>query len=246
MPALSWLQWVIIIMTAVSIGLTKTGIPGLSILFIPLMAEYFPAKASTGIVLPLLMLADVFAVIYYRKNAIWHHLLKLLPWTSVGVVIGYVAMGMISDAQLKPIIGAIILIILMSNFWFERNRKSEDSIPQKMWFAAGLGIAAGVTTMMANAAGTIFTIYLLTMKIPKTEFVGTSAWFFFILNWFKFPFSVSLGLITLETLHLDFMIFPAVAAGAITGILLLKKIPESEFRIIVQVLAALAAINLLI
>ena len=241
---LNWLQWIIALATSFSIGLTKTGIPGLSILFIPLMAEVFPAKASTGIVLPLLMFADVFAVAYYRSHAVWSHLLRLLPWTTLGIVIGFFVMDKISDSQLKPIIGTIILVILVISFWFNNGQKKVLFLPQNRWFAVGMGVAAGITTMMANAAGTIVSIYFLTMKIPKTEFIGTSAWYFFLLNWFKVPFSSSLGLITADSLLLDFIVFPAVAAGALLGIVFLRRIPEKKFRVIVQALAAIAAIKL--
>ncbi|MEM2889320.1 MAG: sulfite exporter TauE/SafE family protein [Candidatus Bathyarchaeia archaeon] len=245
MLELNWLQWMIALATAFSIGLTKTGIPGLSIMFIPLMAEYFPAKVSTGIVLPLLMFADVFAVVYYRRRAVWPCLLRLLPWTALGVVIGYFAMDRISDSQLKPIIGGIILVILVINFWFN-NEKRGFFFSQNRLFAVGMGVAAGVTTMMANAAGAIVSIYFLTMKVPKTEFVGTSAWYFFLLNWFKVPFSANLNLITADSLQLDLMVFPAVAAGAVAGIVFLKRTPEKKFRVVVQALAAIAAIRLLL
>ncbi len=244
MPELSWLQWLIAITTAVFIGLAKTGIPGLSILAIPLMAKYFPARASTGIVLPMLMCADLFAVTYYRRHAVWFHLFRLMPWTILGVVIGYLAMGRVNDAQLKPIIGIIILAIVGTNFLLSNRR--EKSMPKSLWFAAGTGVAAGITTMMANASGAIISIYFLAMQIPKTEFIGTSSWYYLILNWFKVPFSTSLGLITTESLQLAFTIFPAVAAGALFGIFILKHMAEKKFGIIVQTLAAVTAVELFI
>lgn len=245
MPELNWLQWSIAIITAFSIGLTKTGIAGLSVLFIPLMAEVFPARASTGIVLPMLMFADIFAVAYYRKHAVWSHLLKLMPWTAIGIVMGYLALGRVDDAQLKPIIGAIILVMLLINFLLGHGREG-TLIRNSRWFAIGMGIAAGVTTMMANVAGTIVSIYFLAMKLPKTDFIGTGSWFFLILNWFKVPFSMSLGLITIDSLQLNIMIFPAVALGALVGILSLKRIPERKFGVIVQILAAISAASLFI
>ncbi len=174
MSELNWLQWMIAVAAAFSIGLTKTGIPGLSILFIPLMAECFLAKASTGIVLPLLMLADVFAVAYYRRHAVWPHLLRLMPWTALGVVIGYFALDKISDSQLKPVIGAIILVILLVNFWFESSERVDLFVPKNWWFAVVMGITA----------------------------------------------------------------------GALLGIVFLRRIPEKKFRVIVQALAAIAAIKL--
>ncbi len=228
--------WLIIAICAVLIGLTKTGIPGLGILAIPLMAAIVPARSSTGIVLVMLMIGDAFAIIYYRHNAIWSYLVKLLPWTVAGVVIGYFMMGIINDQQLKPIIGVIILVILGLNFW--RNRKADVSVPT--------GLAAGITTMMANAAGPIIIIYFLAMRLPKTEFIGTGAWYYFILNWFKVPFSLNLGLITDQSLQLNALLFPIIAVGAVAGIIAIKYIPEKKFEVIVQILTLVAAINLLL
>ena len=108
-----------------------------------------------------------------------------------------------------------------------------------------LGFLAGVTTMMANAAGPIMIIYLLAMRLPKVEFVGTGAWFFFIINWLKVPFSANLQLMTVESVKLDLMMLPFIALGALAGIFLLKRIPQKAFAAVVQIFAAAAAIKLL-
>ncbi len=233
---------ILIAVCAVMIGLAKTGIPGLGVLAIPLMAEVLGARVSVGVVLPMLMLGDVFAVIYYKHNAVWSHLLRLLVWTIPGVVIGYFAMGFISDQQLKPVIGAIILAILALNFI--RSRNNPNSIPRGWWFAAGAGITAGITTIMANAAGPIVILYLLAMQLPKTEFVGTGAWYYLVLNWIKVPFSLSLGLITSVSLQLDFYLFPIIALGALAGVKILKRMSEKRFLVLVQVLTLIAALRL--
>jgi len=99
--------------------------------------------------------------------------------------------------------------------------------------------------MMANAAGPVMIIYLLAIRLPKVEFVGTGAWFFFVVNWLKVPFSATLDLMTTETVKLNLIMLPFIAAGAITGILVLKRIPQKTFKVVVQVLAAAAAIKLL-
>jgi uncharacterized membrane protein YfcA len=104
---------------------------------------------------------------------------------------------------------------------------------------------AGVTTMMANAAGPVMIIYLIAMRLPKIEFVGTSAWFFFIINWLKVPFSANLDLMTIESVKLNLMMLPFIFVGAIIGIFFLKRIPQKAFTIVVQILAAAAAIKLL-
>lgn len=242
---LSLIGWSVIALCAALVGISKTGIPGFGILVVPLMASVLPARSSTGVLLGILILADLFAAGYYRHNAQWRHLSRLLPITLVGIVAGYFGLRAVSDEQLKPIIGIIVLAMLGLNYWRSRVKSQDAPIPTQWWFAVGLGFLAGVTTMMANAAGPIMIIYLLAMRLPKIEFVGTSAWFFFFVNWLKVPFSASLELMTMESLKLDLMMLPFIAIGAISGILVLKKIPQKAFNIIVQILAAAAAIYLL-
>jgi len=241
---LTFYQWLVSGLSAVMIGLAKTGLPGIGILAIPLMAWVLPARASTGVVLPMLIFADFFAVGCYRRFAVWPKLVRLLPWAAVGVFLGYLALGRVNDQQLKPIIGGIVLVMLALNFW--RNYGKEDRpVPTWWWFAALFGLLAGVTTMMANAAGPVMAIYLLAMRLSKNEFIGTGAWYFLLVNCFKVPFSAHLGLINSQSFHFNLVLFPLVALGALAGIKLLKHIPEKFFNQIVQGLAALAAINLL-
>ncbi len=234
--------WVVVALCAVMVGISKTGLPGMGILFVPLMAMVIPAKQSTGMVLGILILADVFAVSYYHKAAMWRHIIRLIPATLVGIVAGYFAMKVISDAQLKPIIGVIVVVMLAVNWW--RNRAGED-VPTQWWFAEVMGFFAGATTMMANAAGPVMIVYLLAMRLPKVEFVGTSAWFFFIVNWLKVPFSVNLGLINVASIKLGFIMLPFIIIGAVLGIVALKKMPQKVFEITIQVLALAAGIKLL-
>ncbi|MBN2594976.1 MAG: sulfite exporter TauE/SafE family protein [Sedimentisphaerales bacterium] len=237
--------WVIVAVCAVMVGTTKTGMPGLGILIVPLMALVLPTRQSTGILLGILILADLFAITYHRRNARWGHVLRLLPAAFAGIVTGYFGLKLVNDQQLKPVIGGIVLLMLGINYWRTRVKGEDAPIPTQWWFAATLGFMAGVTTMMANAAGPIMIIYLLAMRLPKVEFVGTGAWFFFVVNWLKVPFSASLDLMTAESVKLNLMMLPFIALGAVAGIFLLKRIPQKAFNAVVQILAAAAAIKLL-
>jgi uncharacterized membrane protein YfcA len=225
------------------VGMSKTGIPGLGILVVPLMALVLPSRQSTGILLGILILADLFAIIYHRHNAKWPHVLRLLPPAVAGIIVGYFGLKFVSDRQLKPIIGAIVLLMLGLNYW--RTKDKNAKIPSPWWLAVWLGFMAGITTMMANAAGPVMIIYLLAMRLPKTKFVGTAAWFFFAVNWLKVPFSTSLDLMTAASVKLDLMMLPFIAAGALIGIFFLKRIPQRTFTAVVQILAVAAAIKLL-
>ncbi len=237
--------WIVIAVCAVMVGTTKTGIPGLGILVVPLMALVLPTRQSTGILLGILVLADLFAITYHRRNARWGHVLRLLPAALAGIVAGYFGLKFVNDQQLKPIIGGIVLVMLGVSYWRNRARGEDTPVPTQWWFAVALGFMAGITTMMANAAGPVMIIYLLAMRLPKVEFVGTGAWFFFVVNWLKVPFSANLDLMTAESVKLNLMMLPFIAIGAVAGIFLLKRIPQKAFNVIVQILAAAAAIKLL-
>lgn len=238
--------WIVVVICATMVGITKTGIPGLGILVVPLMASVLPARSSTGVLLGILILADLFAAGYHRHNARWRHILRLLPPAFAGIVVGYFGLKVVDDDLLKPIIGGIVLAMLGINYWRTRAKDKEAPVPAEWWFVVGLGFMAGVTTMMANAAGPIMIIYLLAMKLPKIEFVGTGAWFFFVVNWLKVPFSAKLDLMTAASVKLDLMMLPFIALGAVIGIFFLKRIPQKAFTAVVQILALAAAIKLLL
>ncbi|MBT3272942.1 MAG: sulfite exporter TauE/SafE family protein [Spirochaetales bacterium] len=237
-------EWTLLAVGAIILGIAKTGIPGISIVFIPVLASILPAKASTGFLLPMLIIGDIFAVLYYKRHAQWKYLIKLIPFSLVGVAIGYFTMRLINNEQLQPIIGIIVLVMLGVQFIRSR-RKEQDSIPQGIWFALTMGIAAGFTTMIANAAGPIMAIYLLAMRLPKEQYIGTGAWYFFIVNLLKVPLSASLGLITGASLLANAMLIPGIAIGAFIGIKVLKRIPQKAFRIAILVIATGSAIRLL-
>jgi uncharacterized membrane protein YfcA len=237
--------WFIVGLCAFLAGVSKTGLPGLGILHVPLMAMVLPPRQSTGALLGMLILADVFAAAYYRRRAEWKHVLHLLPPAFAGIVAGWQAMRFVTNEQLGPIIGVIVLVMLALNYWRTRIGSEDAPIPTQWWFAVMMGFVAGVATMMANAAGPVMVIYLLAMRLPKLAFVGTSAWFFFVINWTKVPFSASLDLITWQSIRLDLMMLPLIAAGALAGILFLRRIPQRAFNGVVQILAAVTALKLL-
>jgi uncharacterized membrane protein YfcA len=239
---LSVAGWVILFLAGFFIGISKTGIPGIGMLAVAMAAIVIPARLSTGIILPMLILGDVFAVLYYRRHAIWKYLIKLIPYAAAGIIAGYFALGRMDDQQLRPIIGFIVLLMLGLN---EADILNQWNIPAQWWFAGIIGLSAGFTTMIANAAGSIMIIYLLAMRLPKQQFIGTGAWYFFLLNWFKVPFSVNLGLINSKSLLLNLKVAPAIIIGAIIGIHIIKIIPQKTFENIIKILTLIAAIKLI-
>jgi uncharacterized membrane protein YfcA len=237
-------EWIFTGIAAFLIGFGKTGLPGMGPIIVIIMATVFPAKESTGILLPMLVFADIFAVSFYRHHAKWKILLRLLPLAVAGIVSGFFFMGQINSGQLKTVIGAVILAMLLAvilmkwkNITFKKS-----NLP----IAGFTGAMAGFTSMISNAAGPVMTVYLVSMDVDKKDFVGSRAWFFASLNLIKIPFSAGLGLITFKSLIFDVKLFPWILAGAFGGYFLVNIIPQKIFNIAVQVLAAGSAVYILI
>ncbi|MBL4576325.1 MAG: sulfite exporter TauE/SafE family protein [Opitutaceae bacterium] len=239
-------QWALFVLATVIIGMSKTGIPGLGILAVAVFANLLPAKEATGLVLPLLIFADVFAVLFYRRHAEWKYFLRLFPWAILGVFAGYFALKTIDDVQAKIMIGTILLIMLVVHFV----RKSKEAkLEKKMvesgaWFAPFVGIAGGFATTVANAAGPIMILYLLAVRLPKMAFMGTAAVYFLILNTFKVPFLLNLDLITTESLMMDLYLLPAILVGAYTGKKIIHLVDQVLFERLALLLTLLAALKL--
>ena len=230
---------------ALIIGISKTGLPGMGILAIPLVAFVIPAKQSTGLILPMLIVGDIVGVIYYHHHAAWKYLVRLTPWTVSGVVAGSLALNRLDNVQIRPLIGIIVLGMLVLNQWRLRHAALQEALPGSLWFVAGIGLLGGFTTMVANAAGPIMLMYLLAMRLPKNVFLGTGAWYFLIVNVFKVPFSAYLGLITFDSLRFNALLVPCILAGGWIGIRFARRIPEKVFVWLIQILAAIGAIKLL-
>jgi uncharacterized protein len=242
------LQWICAILGALMVGMSKTGITGLSLLSIALFAHVFPSsRQASGLILPLLIFGDFVAVLSYRTHTQWRYLWKLMPWTAVGVVLGYFALGHISDRTTRYMIGVIIVSLCVLGFW--RRYLAVQSQESEAWhwaLAAALGIAAGFITLVANAAGPLMAIYLVAMRLPKMQFVGTVAVFFMVLNLFKVPFMVDLGLITVQSFKFNLMLAPAVFLGALAGRWILIRINQRLFEDLVLALSAIAGILLIL
>ena len=238
------IQLTLFFTVALLIGMAKVGIHGTGMAAVPLLALVFGGKLSSGVMLPILCIGDIFAVIYYHKHANWKHLIKLFPWAALGVLLGTFIGDYIDDGTFKMIMAVIILVSLGIMIW--RERSTSEYIPSTKWFSGSLGILGGFTSMVGNLAGSIMALYLLTMRLSKNEFIGTAAWFFIIVNWFKIPFHVAIWhTITWDTFLLDLTTIPAVALGAFLGIVIVKRIPEVYYRWFIIATTAMAALVML-
>lgn len=226
-------------------GVSKAGFAGLGLLHVVVFAFLFGARESTGVILPMLLVGDVGAVTAYRPHARWDYLGRMLPPACIGVVLGALLMGHISEAAYKPLIGSIILVLTCLQIARIARPDWLGDVPHARSFAWGMGLLAGMTTMLANAAGPIIALYVLAVGLPKLELVSTSAWFFLILNAFKVPFSVALGLIHMGTLVLNLTLAPLIVVGLFAGRWLIHRVPQRLFDLLLLTFAGVAALRLL-
>lgn len=226
------------------IGMSKVGVPGVSLIVIPALAMIFSGKPSTGVLLPMLILADIFGVTYYHRHADWKNLIRMFPWALGGLFLGVWIGDIVNEYWFKKIISVLVFLSLGLML---RKRKESLNYPNRWWFAPLMGILGGFATMMGNVAGPVFAIYLLAMDLPKSRFIGTTAWFFLVINFTKFPLQMFVwNNIKVDYILINLLLLPAIGIGAYLGIHLVKRIPEQSYRTFVILITGVSAFLLLL
>ncbi len=238
MPDLSLFQWLLAILAGLGVGISKSGFAGVSLVHVLVMAFIFGDKESTGVVLPMLCVGDVCAVLAFKRHAVWKHVARTLPIACVGVVLGTWLMTQVPATAYKPFVGWVVFTLVVLQFWRMWKPGLFERVPHSWPFAAAMGLLAGVTTMMANAAGPVMGLYFLSVGLPKYQLTGTSAWFFLIINFYKIPFSMGLGLIHADKLLFNAALVPAIVAGLFLGRWLLTHVSQRLFDGLILFFAA--------
>jgi len=241
---ISAFEWGLVLLCSILIGISKSGISGAGIVVVPVFAGIFGARPSTGILLPMLVVADIIAVFYYNQHAQWEFLFRLLPWTIAGIILGVWIGDVVNDDAFKTMISVIIFICLGLMVWQDA-RKKKIKVPETWWFSGLTGLAGGFATMIGNAAGPIMSVYLLSMHLPKNHYIGTGAWFFLVINVFKIPFHYYFW----DTINTDTLVFnagmiPVIAIGGLIGILIVRKFPERAYRLLIILTTGISALLL--
>jgi uncharacterized protein len=245
--------WAVLLIAAAFAGFSKTAIGGAGVVAAALAALVLPARASTGTILPLLIAGDFVAVAVYRRSANWRLIGRLAPWVLAGIAVGVVFLDRVRGNQaMKLSIGILILVVLATHLVVggrlkERLAHGSGPVTTAQRLAAGLaGMGVGFTTMVANSAGAIMTVYLLLSGVTMLEFLGTGAWFFLIINLVKVPFSLQLGLIEPSSLRLDAALLPGLAVGCLIGAVLIRQLDPRHFERAALGMAAVSAVFLLV
>lgn len=237
--------YLIALLAAFCIGLSKAGFSGISMVSVFLLADLYGAKASVGLALPLLIAADLMAYPAFLKHGSWKPVWRLLGPALVGLGLGWWMLGWIADADARRVIGACVLLMValqVSRRWqpemFERCVKSRG-------FGLGAGVLGGFATMLANAAGPVIQLYLTARKVPKMELIGIGARFFLLINLIKVPLNARLALISPESLLENARLLPGVVLGIFGGKWLIRHVPQAAFEWMIVVFSLIAGLRLL-
>lgn len=226
------------------LGVSKSGIKGIAVLIVTSLVIVYGARASTGILMPLLLLGDVFAITYYSRFTRWRYILRMSPWMFLGVLIGVFYGYNINEDDFR--LGMAIIILGSIGLMYYWDQKKSVKVPTHWGFAGLLGLTAGFTTMIGNLAGAFTNIYFLAQKLPKNEFIGTAAWLFFIVNVFKLPFHIFVWeTIQIESLKISMVLVPFVITGLYVGVQLVKIIKENAYRKLILLFTAIGALVIL-
>ncbi|PCC41115.1 hypothetical protein CIK66_00715 [Brachybacterium alimentarium] len=274
-PTLGTATWVLVMIGALVVGLSKTAMPGGGTIAVGVFALALPAKESTAALLLLLMVGDATALWVYRREPDVRTLVRLIPSVLLGIVLGTVFFATVGGDTVRTTIGVILLVLIAVTVWRRRAARvtkagpvpsatpagdpsgaspatatpvpaPAPSGPGVAISRAGYGVLGGFTTMVANAGGPVMSMYFYAMRMPVLTFLGTSAWFFAIVNVIKLPFSAGLGLITRDTLVMDLMLVPLVLIGAYCGAKIARRIPQGVFEKLILVLTVVSALALLV
>ena len=241
----SWLQIAVALLGALSLGISKSGFPGLAIINVIIIAELFGPKNSVGIILPLLIVCDLIVYPLFRKYASWREILPLLPFTVLGLIIGYFVLGAIDDLIAKRVIGLIILLMVSIQLLRKWRENFLTNLPDSRAFLVGCSLTIGVSTMMANAAGPVYAVYALVRKLSKEDFLGIGARFFLVVNLSKVPLLSNLNLINADSLKLDAMLLPGIIGGIFLGKFLIERVPQKVFDWLLYIFSIIGGLRLL-
>jgi len=237
------LAYLYIGLAAFLVGFTKTSVGGVGILAVLLMALAIPGPASPGVLLPMLIVADIMAVFHYRRACQWGILLRLIPPAIIGVAIAWWFLSTTSGYDFSTLIGWVILAMLALDILITDGLRT---LVRGKFLTSIIGALAGAASMVANAAGPVFGIYLLQMGLNKSEFIGTRSWYFLLVNFAKLPFAIALGITTRESLTLNLYFLPVILLGAVLGKKLVTYINLKLFKFLIRAAVLAAAARLIL
>jgi uncharacterized protein len=213
-----------VFLTGISKGGFGAAFGGLAV---PMLAIAISPVQAAAIVLPILCVMDIFALIAYRRRVHWTNYRILLIGSLFGIAIGTALFQYLSEDIIRLILGSIA-VLFTANHWIKRLPEEHKAKPSRLKGSL-MGMIAGFTSFVAHAGGPPVQFYLLPQKLEKMLFVGTTAWFFFSINYIKLiPYSF-LGQFSVQNLMTSLVLLPLAPIGVWTGVKLVQIVPQQLF-----------------
>lgn len=228
------------LLAAFLIGISKAGLKGLSVLNVTLMALSYGAFSSTGLIMPLLVVGDILAVVYYNRHAQWKPLFRILPLMIVGIGLGTLIGNSLPEKVFQYSMAGIVFLSLALLVYRDLKPKALEQLPS--FFTPVMGLFAGLATMLGNLAGSFTNLYFLGLGLPKNTFVGTAAWLFLITNTIKLPLHYWVWeTIDTSSLFIDLQLIPLLLVGFALGVRLVNVFREKSYRYFIIGVTAMGA-----
>lgn len=241
--------WIAAITALILVGIAKAGFgSGPGLLATPLIALTIPVAEAAALLLPLLIIVDIFSVRHYRGEYDTQSLKIILPAAMVGILVGAFAFRYFSDREriLQIGIGVLALVFVLFQAFRTLIFGAIGGRRPPAWLGMILGGIGGFTSTLAHASGPPVTIYLLPQRLPRNIFVGTTVIVFFVINLVKLiPYSI-LGLLRVGNLLTILILSPFALIGVSIGIYLNRRFRDDWFNRIIYVILFLTGLQLVI
>lgn len=226
------------------VGISKSGFGGgLGVLAVPLMSLAIPPPQAAAILLPLLIIMDWFTIWHYRKSWDRRNLFILLPAAIFGIFLGSLFFRYLLESHIRILVG--LLAILFAAFYFlnrQQVKTHKADVPRGLLW----GSVAGFTSFGVHAGGPPINIYLLPQKLNKSIFVGTTVFFFTIINLIKvLPYAL-LGQFSAGNLLTSLLLTPLAPLGVFFGVKLHNQVNERLFYALCYLFLLITGIKLII
>ena len=225
---------VVIAILGFMIGFAKGGFGGLGALLTPILALVLPVASAVGVLLPMLMVGDVFAVSMYWKEWDLDLIKRMLPAGIIGAIAGTALLAGLSSDGLRIILGIFVLVLVAYKFLSDRIQAIRYE--PRPWHAPAAGLLAGLASGMFNYGGPAFSSYLLLQRLKARPFIATTAIYFALLNLIKVPGFLYTGVLDLPLLFSLWWVFPFIPVGIWVARVTLTRLSPSAFEWIIVVL----------
>lgn len=229
--------------SAYCVGLSKGGLPAVSMLSVPVLSFWINPLTAAALLLPIFIVSDMFGIWLYRRIYSARNLAILIPSGIFGVFLGYLAAPYLSVGLMNAAVGVIGLFYCLRSWFFAKG--SGEPRPGKLGAGLFWGTLAGITSFVSHAGAPPFQIYVLPQKLAKLSFAGTATITFAMINFAKLPPYIALGQFEQVDFRLVGSLMVVAMVGTWSGAKLTKILPEKAFFMTVQLALFALSIQLI-